>query len=150
MDIPPTEESTTEYPWQKAHRPNLTGTPEALRPSGSTLAEGRRPHAIQELPQPVQALGPGPVEPPGALPPLGQQSGVLQHAQVLADRGPRHVERGGDLPRGQLVIGDEPQDGAAPWLGDRLQGLVGRVPAPGRIPARARAKIGRASCRESV
>jgi NADH:ubiquinone oxidoreductase subunit len=45
VDIPPTEETTTEYPWQKAHRPNLTGTPEALRPSGSTLAEGRRPHA---------------------------------------------------------------------------------------------------------
>ncbi len=45
VDVPPTEETVTEHPWQKAHLPNPTGTPGALRPSGSTLAEGRRPHA---------------------------------------------------------------------------------------------------------
>jgi NADH:ubiquinone oxidoreductase subunit len=33
------------YPWQKPHRPNLTGTPAAHRPTGSTLAQGRRPRA---------------------------------------------------------------------------------------------------------
>ena len=32
-------------PWQKPHRPNLTGTPGAYRPTGSTLAQGRRPKA---------------------------------------------------------------------------------------------------------
>ena len=30
-------------PWQKPHQPNLTGTPAAYRPPGSTLAEGQRP-----------------------------------------------------------------------------------------------------------
>ena len=32
-------------PWWKPHRPNLTGTPAAHRPTGSTLAQGRRPKA---------------------------------------------------------------------------------------------------------
>ena len=32
-------------PVEKPHRPNLTGTPGAYRPSGSTLAMGRRPKA---------------------------------------------------------------------------------------------------------
>jgi NADH:ubiquinone oxidoreductase subunit len=45
VDTPPTEESYKPYPWQKPHRPNLTGTPAALRPPGSTLAAGRRPKA---------------------------------------------------------------------------------------------------------
>ena len=45
VDVPPTEEDYTPRPWQKSHRPNLTGTPNAWRPSGSTLAEGRRPAA---------------------------------------------------------------------------------------------------------
>jgi NADH:ubiquinone oxidoreductase subunit len=39
VDIPPTEESYKPRPWQKPHRPNLTGTPAAHRPSGSTLAQ---------------------------------------------------------------------------------------------------------------
>jgi NADH:ubiquinone oxidoreductase subunit len=45
VDVPPTEESYTPREWQKAHVPNLTGTPAAYRPSGSTLASGRRPKA---------------------------------------------------------------------------------------------------------
>ena len=45
VDIPPTEERETERPWQKPHRPNLTGTPWAYRPPGSTLGANRRPHA---------------------------------------------------------------------------------------------------------
>lgn len=45
VDVPPTQDSTKPYSWQKPHRPNLTGTPAAARPSGSTLAEGRRPKA---------------------------------------------------------------------------------------------------------
>jgi NADH:ubiquinone oxidoreductase subunit len=42
VDIPPTEERETERPWQKPHRPNLTGTPWAYRPPGSTLGANRR------------------------------------------------------------------------------------------------------------
>jgi len=45
VDVPPTEEKVTPRPWWKPHRPNMTGTPGALRPTGSTLAQGRRPKA---------------------------------------------------------------------------------------------------------
>ncbi len=45
VDVPPTEDKTKPRPWQKPHRPNLTGTPGAYRPSGSTLARGHRPKA---------------------------------------------------------------------------------------------------------
>jgi NADH:ubiquinone oxidoreductase subunit len=45
VDVAPTEESYTPREWEKAHIPNLTGTPAAYRPSGSTLASGRRPAA---------------------------------------------------------------------------------------------------------
>jgi NADH:ubiquinone oxidoreductase subunit len=45
VDAPPTQEQARSYPWEKPHRPNLTGTPAAYRPSGSTLAQGRRPKA---------------------------------------------------------------------------------------------------------
>ena len=45
VDEPPTAEAYQPWPWQKPHRPNLTGTPAAYRPPGSTLARGRRPRA---------------------------------------------------------------------------------------------------------
>jgi NADH:ubiquinone oxidoreductase subunit len=43
--VPPTQEKVAPRPWWKPHRPNLTGTPGAHRPTGSTLAQGRRPKA---------------------------------------------------------------------------------------------------------
>jgi NADH:ubiquinone oxidoreductase subunit len=45
VDVPPTEEKYVARAWQKPHRPNPTGTPAAQRPTGSTLAQGRRPKA---------------------------------------------------------------------------------------------------------
>ncbi|MGB6511112.1 MAG: NADH:ubiquinone oxidoreductase subunit NDUFA12, partial [Xanthobacteraceae bacterium] len=45
VDVPPTQETVRTYPWEKPHQPNLTGTAAAHRPSGSTLAQGRRPKA---------------------------------------------------------------------------------------------------------
>ena len=45
VDTPPTAQNYKPRAWQKPHRPNLTGTPGAYRPPGSTLAEGRRPKA---------------------------------------------------------------------------------------------------------
>jgi NADH:ubiquinone oxidoreductase subunit len=47
VDAPPTggPEPVTPRPWWKPHRPNLTGTPAAYRPTGSTLAQNRRPNA---------------------------------------------------------------------------------------------------------
>lgn len=37
VDEPPAEEEYSPRPWEKAHRPNLTGTFEAYRPPGSVL-----------------------------------------------------------------------------------------------------------------
>jgi NADH:ubiquinone oxidoreductase subunit len=45
VDTPPNDESYTAHAWQKPHRPNMTGTPGAYRPPGSTLAANRRPKA---------------------------------------------------------------------------------------------------------
>lgn len=43
-DIPDDSKSQA-LPWQKEHLPNLTGTAEAYRPPGHTLAGGRRAKA---------------------------------------------------------------------------------------------------------
>jgi len=45
VDVAPTEEAYAPREWEKPHVPNMTGTPLAYRPSGSTLASGRRPKA---------------------------------------------------------------------------------------------------------
>jgi NADH:ubiquinone oxidoreductase subunit len=45
VDVAPTEETYTAREWEKPHVPNMTGTPAAYRPPGSTLASGRRPKA---------------------------------------------------------------------------------------------------------
>jgi len=45
VDEPPTAENYRPWAWEKPHRPNLTGSPAAYRPPGSTLARGRRPRA---------------------------------------------------------------------------------------------------------
>jgi NADH:ubiquinone oxidoreductase subunit len=44
-DDPPTSETYVARPWEKPHRPNMTGTPEAYRPSGSILTSAERPRA---------------------------------------------------------------------------------------------------------
>lgn len=45
VHVPPTEENYTPKAWEKPHRPNMTGTPMAHRPTGSILSQGRRPRA---------------------------------------------------------------------------------------------------------
>ena len=45
VDVAPPQDKTKPYRWEKPHRPNPTGTTGAYRPSGSTLARGRRPKA---------------------------------------------------------------------------------------------------------
>src|SRR5215469_11334735 len=97
--------------------------------------ERGRPHLVEKLAEPGQALRPGAVEPPGAVAPLGEQPGVLEHGQVLADRGPGHVERRRDLAGGELVAGHEPQDGAPARLRERPEDLVGRLVVRSRHPA---------------
>ncbi|MGY4370268.1 NADH:ubiquinone oxidoreductase subunit [Bradyrhizobium sp. LB1.3] len=45
VDVPPTQDNYQPREWEKPHQPNLTGTANAYRPSGSTLASGKRPKA---------------------------------------------------------------------------------------------------------
>jgi NADH:ubiquinone oxidoreductase subunit len=45
VDTPPCAEQYTPRPWQLPHKPNMTGTPQAYRPPGSTLAANLRPPA---------------------------------------------------------------------------------------------------------
>ena len=46
VDLPPTEAPPVVKPWEKPHKPNLTGTPGAYHPPGSLArAEPRRPGA---------------------------------------------------------------------------------------------------------
>jgi NADH:ubiquinone oxidoreductase subunit len=45
VDVPPTLDKIAPRPWERPHLANMTGTPAAYRPSGSTLAQGHRPKA---------------------------------------------------------------------------------------------------------
>jgi len=45
VDTPPSEEKYVARPWQKPHLMNMTGTPQAYRPTGSILGSGKRPAA---------------------------------------------------------------------------------------------------------
>ena len=47
-DRPPEPGGTPRRPWQKPHRPNATGTPDAYRPQGHLLMGGRRARARSE------------------------------------------------------------------------------------------------------
>lgn len=40
VDVPPSEEDYTPRAWMKPHLPNQTGTAQAYRPAGSSLASG--------------------------------------------------------------------------------------------------------------
>ncbi|ACS56012.1 NADH:ubiquinone oxidoreductase subunit NDUFA12 [Rhizobium leguminosarum bv. viciae] len=42
-DVPPSKESYVAKDWQKPHRPNHTGSPQAYRPPGSIAVPGERP-----------------------------------------------------------------------------------------------------------
>ena len=44
-DTPPTRETYVAREWQLPHLANMTGTPAAYRPTGSTLSIGARPRA---------------------------------------------------------------------------------------------------------
>ena len=45
VDIAPPQETYQPRSWQLPHQPNLTGSPAAYRPHGSTLRDGERPAA---------------------------------------------------------------------------------------------------------
>ncbi len=43
VDEPPTAHIYQPHPWEKPHQPNLTGTPQAYRPSGSLFFPKPKP-----------------------------------------------------------------------------------------------------------
>jgi len=45
VDVPPTQENYVRRDWELPHLPNMTGTPQAWRPQGSTLSKNHRPPA---------------------------------------------------------------------------------------------------------
>jgi len=53
-DTPPKPEDR-RWAWQKPHKPNMTGTPEAYRPPGHDLRGGHRDHATGDY----EAWSPG-------------------------------------------------------------------------------------------
>lgn len=72
----------------------------------------------------------GAVEPGITGAAFDQKARRLQHVQVLADRGERHVELGGDLTGGQLPVPDQLQDPQPPrrrdypFTGRPMRGMI--------------------------
>src|SRR3954447_480662 len=88
------------------------------------LRQAERPEALEELLELLQALRPGAVEAPRSLAPLAHETGLLQYAQVLRDRGARHLEARCDLAGRQLVLADQLEDLAPPRLSQSLDGRL--------------------------
>lgn len=63
-DVPPSAQAYAAREWEKPHLPNMTGTSQAYRPQGSTLASGRRPAATGDY----VAWSPDDWSPPGSAP----------------------------------------------------------------------------------
>src|ERR1700674_3330403 len=91
-------------------------------------AEIARPHLSQHHLERAERPPIGFVVAMGALAPLGDQAGILEHSQVLGNRRPAHVaNRRGDFTGGALRTPDQPQDLASPRTGDRLHGGCERM-----------------------
>ena len=80
------------------------------------------PERIEERLDLREPLRASPVQPLRAVPPFVHQTGLLQDAEVLRDRGPRHVEVRRNLAGAQLPSAHELEDAAPARLGDRSQG----------------------------
>jgi hypothetical protein len=79
------------------------------------------PEFVQKRLHALEAFRARSVVAPGAVPPFAHESGLLQHGEVLGDRGPGDLETRGDLTGGELVVADEAQNLPPPWLDDCLQ-----------------------------
>jgi hypothetical protein len=83
------------------------------------------PHLVDHRGGVAQTIEPRSVQPTRAGNSRVDQSGVSQDAQVLRNR--RSADRWevpGDLTGGQLVVADQPQDGASGGVGDGAQRRV--------------------------
>src|SRR5713101_2351974 len=82
-----------------------------------------QPHLPQDDLEGSEPSPVGLVVPMGTFAPLRDQTGRLQHAQVLRYRWPAHVvDSRGDLPRGALAVPDQAQNLPSAWIGDRPHG----------------------------
>ncbi len=79
--------------------------------------EALTPEVVEELAQLGETLRADAVQPPGAVASFVEQPGVLEHPEVLRDRGAGHVEMRCDRARAQLVVADKAQDVTASGLG---------------------------------
>ena len=87
--------------------------------------EARCPVVVEERAQLRHRVGVRPVEPAGAVAPLGHEVGLLEHGQVLRDRRTGDVAKlVGDVGGRQLLRPHQAQDRPAPRLGERLEGGV--------------------------
>lgn len=85
--------------------------------------ESLAPHLVQVVPDLRESFGSDAIHAPGAVASLVEQPGILQHPQVLGDRGPGHVEVRGDPTGAELIVSNETQDLAPPRLRQRPYGL---------------------------
>ena len=82
------------------------------------------PKPLEVIPEPLQALRTDPVEPPGPGAAFGDESGALEHADVLRDGRPGDVEVRSDLACREFPPPNQIQDCPAPGLRDSADGSV--------------------------
>src|SRR6476620_2301768 len=94
-----------------------------LLPFGLALErdEAFVPEFLQKLLQLGEPFRAGAIEPFRPVASLAHEPRLLEDAQMLRDRRPRHVEMRSDLAGGELAVADEGQDLAAPRTGDRFE-----------------------------
>src|SRR3954453_14848557 len=88
------------------------------------LLQGEGPEAVEELLELLEALWAGAVEAPRPLTPLAHETGLLEYAQVLRDRGAGHVETRCDCAGGELALTDQLEDRAPAGFRKRLDGRL--------------------------
>ena len=98
----------------------------ALRALGGDLQRRQLviPEGAKVRPELLQRAAPGSIDAPAALATERDQTGVLEHPQVLRDRWPSDVKVSGDLPDRPLFVPHEAQDLSPPRLRDRPKGIV--------------------------
>src|SRR5664279_63028 len=100
---------------------SVVGDGPARRPSSG----GGGPELGEQFAHRLERLVAQRVEAAGALAALGEKAGLLEHADVLADRLLGEGEARRDLARGQLGALDEAQDLSAVRVGERPQYRIG-------------------------
>src|SRR6266540_4496513 len=81
------------------------------------------PERFEKRLQVVEALRAKAVQPASSLAPLGYQTGLPQHPQVLGDGRPCDLEAGSDFAGGQLLRRNQLEYAAAVRLRDRSDGF---------------------------